>query len=612
MVISEGVIAREHCGVMREFSGESRPGLREKRPRGPATSKRAVWKLLFAIPLLMAPMAASAARQEAAATPWKSAAEFHQRGDYAHSIPILKRLVQASPRDYDANLLLGEDLFLSGSAQEALVPLRVASDERPADGTAEAYLAEAAASLGDFSTAAEAFESAVSRSGEALQFQVEWADFSLDRSQALVKSLRSTKRGAATMLRVTASGRPEDNETRESLLEQSAAAAPEQDGIWGELGSVQVALGRYSEAQESLKQAELRQPHDSETLRLEALFAAMEQRWSDAEGKLSVLGARSPAGLRRVLALWPPLLIPGPEVAGPAWDCLRKGGSACPLASAAPRGGEGLHARDLYAEGRWEQLLTLPASAAPSSFDSLWRGVALVATGDCPRAIPLLERGLKADEQAAGFRLQLCYAEAGERVLARLKTSGDEAALHQLKGDMLLRLQNDPAAAQLEFAQALSSRPRDPHLLARLADAYRRLGEEAEARQAAQDAVVLDAHESSALHTLALMAMNERDYAEAIARLKQIAAMDPLEQWTQVQLGVAYGQLGHPEETLRYLGPQLAAGYSDPKGALHAMLANALRKLGRAEEAKQAAQEAARLAEASMENNGNRDANSPQ
>jgi Flp pilus assembly protein TadD len=54
----------------------------------------------------------------------------------------------------------------------------------------------------------------------------------------------------------------------------------------------------------------------------------------------------------------------------------------------------------------------------------------------------------------------------------------------------------------------------------------------------------------------------------------------------------------------------LKAGYPDKKGALHAMLARALRRLGRDEEARQAAAEAAKLADASLESgeNGNTDA----
>jgi predicted Zn-dependent protease len=107
-----------------------------------------------------------------------------------------------------------------------------------------------------------------------------------------------------------------------------------------------------------------------------------------------------------------------------------------------------------------------------------------------------------------------------------------------------------------------------------------------------------------------MIAMSERDYASALTRLNQLLAMDPKDDWTQVQLGVANLQLEHNEEALRYLGPALKAGYPDKKGALHAMLARALRRLGRDEEARQAAAEAAKLADASLESgeNGNTDA----
>ena len=271
------------------------------------------WKHVPAIALLFAGCAAYATPSEDDAALWKSATTFHRQGDYAHSVPILRRLLQTNPQNYEATLLLGEDLFLSGRAQESIAPLRMASEARTSDPNPEALLGEAAAALGDFATASEALQAAAARSGEAEQFEVEWAEFSLQRSQALVRILRNTKAGSATMLRVTASSRPEGNEMRASLLEQSAAAGPDQPGIWGELGSAQIALGRYSQAQGSLKQAELRQPHDSETLRLQALFAAMEQRWPDAEEKLAALGARSPLELRRVLTLWPALLIREPK-----------------------------------------------------------------------------------------------------------------------------------------------------------------------------------------------------------------------------------------------------------------------------------------------------------
>jgi predicted Zn-dependent protease len=176
-----------------------------------------------------------------------------------------------------------------------------------------------------------------------------------------------------------------------------------------------------------------------------------------------------------------------------------------------------------------------------------------------------------------------------------------------LKGDLLLRLRSDAAAAQWEYAEALKSRPKDPHLLARLADALDQIGDTAQASESAHAALEGDPHETLALRTLARMAMNERNYEEAIVRLRALIASGSADDWTQVQLGVAYGQSGHPEEAVRYLEPELHAGYADKKGALHALLARALRKVGRDLDADAAAAEASKLAQSSMESGGNED-----
>jgi tetratricopeptide (TPR) repeat protein len=282
------------------------------------------------------------------------------------------------------------------------------------------------------------------------------------------------------------------------------------------------------------------------------------------------------------------------------WNCIRNPAAACTLVSAPPRGGESLSAKDLYAEGRWEQLKALAAVAAEDSSEWLWRGVAQFRTGDCSQAIPALERGLKADEREGSLYLQACYANEEARAEDRLSSAGNQGALHELKGDSALSLRNDPATAQKEYAEALRSRPQDARLLSRLAEAYRMLGDPAHARATALSALAVDPSLASALQTIAQVALNERDYAEALVRLKQLAALLPRDAWTQVGLGIAYGQLGQPTEAVRYLGPQLAAGYPDRKGALHAQLASALRKLGRVDEAGQASAEASRLANASL------------
>jgi tetratricopeptide (TPR) repeat protein len=428
-----------------------------------------------------------------------------------------------------------------------------------------------------------------------------WAGFCLDRFHVLEMSFLATKRGEGTELRIEAWGHPEPSETRETLLYQSAAADPEQRGIWGELGAEQLALGHREPAQESLKEAEQRDPQGAETMQLEALMAAAEKNWQEAGMRLSAIGARSPAELQRVLGSWPPVLAPGTEAAGAVWDCLRNPKTPCPLLKAPPQGGEGLSAKDLYAEGRWEQLKALAPAAATDASYALWRGMALARTGDCSQAIPSLERGLKTDQTTAGFWLQACYANEEARTEEQLIAAGNLVALHQLRGDVALRLRYDPAAAEKEYAEALKSRPQDPHLLASQAEAYKMLGDTAKARAAALAALAVNPRLGSALQTLAQMAMSERDYAEALTRLKQLAVLEPRNAWVQVEMGVAYGQLGHPAEAARFLSPQLAAGYPDKKGALHAQLASALRKLGREDEARQAAAEASRLANASLE-----------
>ena len=531
----------------------------------------------------------------------EKATSFHKQGDYGHSIPILKELVNRYPRDYECNLLLGEDLLRIGDSELSLAYLRAAADLRPSDPVALALLADATVHLGQFSMAARALQALVSMDPESESSLLKWADFSLDRSRDLGIVMRKTKAGEAVMLRVNAASRAERNEVRESLLLESAVKDPNQPGIWGELGAVQIALGKNTEAVESLKQALEREPRGAETLELEALFAAFEQRWSDATVKLSAIAAKSLADLKNTIESWPPYLVPDGDIRGALWDCLRNHGARCAVFAAGPTNTAASGPRELFAAGNWERLTALPASRNSDDSESLWRGVALARTNDCPRAIPFLELGLKADQLSAGYWLEICYAKAGQTVMALLKKRGDDIALHELKGDLLLRLGNDAAAAQWEYAEALKLRSNDPHLLARMADALDQVGDAAQARQSALVALDVDAHEPLALCVLARMAMRERNYDEAIERLRALIASGSADDWTQVQLGVAYGQSGHPQEALRYLEPELRAGYPDEKGALHALLARALRKAGRDHDAELAAAEASKLAQSSME-----------
>ncbi|MGA2889959.1 MAG: hypothetical protein ABSE51_18075 [Terracidiphilus sp.] len=546
----------------------------------------------LAIALVLAATLAAASEAENIAAQLKTASAFHRRAEYTHSIPILKRIVQTSPSNYLANLLLGEDLYLSWNAQDALAPLETAAEAPADDGVALLYVAKAGAALGDFSLASNALRAAVIRSNGTERFEMEWGDYCIARMVYLRDSLVGTQRGKGTELRFRALGRPEGSEERASLLKESVAADPEQRGIWGELGVAQLELGNREQAQESLREAEMRDSQGSETLRLEALLAAGEQKWQEAADRLVSVGARSPVELSVMLRKWPANLVPGPDVSGAVWDCLRDAAAPCSLITVQPQGGESLGAKELYQEERWEQLRDLPKSETEDASESLWRGVALVKSGAYAEAIPLLESGMRADEMVAAYWLQACYALELAQAESRLSA---EAARHRLAGTRQLRLRGDAPAALAEYLKALEFRQNDAELFAEMAEAYRMEGDSKHARQTALAALKIEPRQGSALTTMTQLEMNERNYAAALTRLKQLAIVQPKDAWTRVQLGVTYGQIGNPAMVIQYLEPELAAGYPDEKGALHAQLASALRKLGRDAEAKQAAAEAVRL-----------------
>ncbi len=228
-------------------------------------------------------------------------------------------------------------------------------------------------------------------------------------------------------------------------------------------------------------------------------------------------------------------------------------------------------------------------------------GAPVTAAADCEASIPALERKLaqQATGRAAGtaYRLSICYAHVAGEAAERLEagTPEDIAAMHRLRGDVLLRLKGDGQQAEGEYRAALAAHPGDPELLERLAEAKLSAGDADGARLSAQMALDVDAHRRAALHTLAEIAMNDRDYERALPWLRQLVAQAPGDRADQVELGRALAQTGQPDAAVKWLAPALAAGYPDEKGALHALLAGALRRLGRDREADAASAEARRL-----------------
>jgi tetratricopeptide (TPR) repeat protein len=226
----------------------------------------------------------------------------------------------------------------------------------------------------------------------------------------------------------------------------------------------------------------------------------------------------------------------------------------------------------------------------------------------CEGPIPALERRIIAnpvgrqpakEDMDTAYKLSICYALEAGKAAERLQATGkDAAALGRLRGDVLLRLKGDAAAAQQEYRTAIALRPGDPALLERLAEAQLTAGDTEGASASAQAALAIDPHRSEAMRTLVSLEMSSRDYDKALPWLRQLAVEAPADRTVQVDLGRALALTGDRAAALRYLGPALAAGYPDEKGALHALEAHVLTELGRQEEAAKASAEARRLSDA--------------
>jgi len=525
-------------------------------------------------------------------------AALSRQGDYAGAIRLLKEAVNLAPRNAAANYQLGVALLQSGHAADAVAPLRLAAGADPANETAYGYLGDAEMELNDFPLAAESFHAAMAHTPDSERALVWWTEFSLERYRTLEFSLRASARGRAALLQVAADDSRIDAEKRLELLQEALALDPQLPGIEGELGVAQAILDKQADAQANLNAALQHEMDAASTLELRALLAAEHGDWNGADGDLSEVRSRSPDEFQRVMAEWPRRLLPGSDAQDGVWQCLRGAQTACLPAPDSTRNQQSIPPRQLFAEGRWEQLAAAPAPATTDSAGWYWRGVALARLGRCADAIPALERGLKSGAEPDAAHLADCYEREAIHAADHLQTLGKEASIHQIRGDILLSIRLDARHAVDEYTLALKLRPGDAQLLEKLAEAFYSEGEMAQAHQAAQQALDRNPHRARLLRLLAQITMAERDYTGALHYLGSLATLAPDDAWVRVQQATAYAQTSQPENAVNALKPALDAGYPDERGSLHALLAAQLRKLGRDEEAKQASAEAIRLADA--------------
>lgn len=530
----------------------------------------------------------------------QKAFELHRRGEFSAALPLLQRAYAMQPDDYFVNLLLGIDSLRTADVKASIPYLKKASRLRPNEEYPQSYLGEAYARQGRFSEAAAAFMKASQIAPQSAEASIAFVDFALARFGDISTFLRSSTKGLAAEYRLRALASGPDDSGRVELLKRAADLDPAAPGIWSDLARAALESGDFNSAAQDCNRALQLDPDDLTAFAVDAELAARAGDWRRANERLNAIAERSPHTLEQEAGQWPPQVRP-PQgmVSGSAakfFNCVHQA-EACSIGPPESSSGRG---EKLFQEQRWEQITKLPVPPTDRSQSWLRRGIAFAKLDHCREAIPALERGIAGESSNlyAYFQLSRCYSAQAGRTGEQVQSADNPSAVHMMRGDIFLRLQSKPELAINEYQQALATSSNDPSVLERLAEAQFGAGKEDAARASAEAALKIDPQRMGAKRTLAKIAMQNRDYADALPYLEELATRNPNDIAGRVELGKAFAQTGAWEQALRNLAPPLAQGYPDEKGTLHYLLGTVLKKMGRDADAERAFATASQLSDA--------------
>ena len=532
--------------------------------------------------------------------------ELHQKNEYSAALPFFQTAWKLRPHDYFVNLLSGIDLLRTGKAQESIRYLREAARQKPKEEFAYEYLGEAYATLQKHAEAFTYFKKSVDAVPDSAEAGTSFVGYCLARFAELSTQMRSSQAGLAAEYRLQALSRKTGDPTRLDLLQRATALSNDEEN-WIQLAITRIAVDDLQGGTAALQRARQLAPDSLGVAEVEAFLDAKSGDWTTTDKFLTLIVSRSPAVLVRMLQYWPNTLRPEDKslmspVAEAFLDCVstRCNPQTFTGRLPIPLDARMVTAEKLFGQQRWESIARLPPPANDSGKAWFARGIAWAELDQCEKAVPALERALiaKQDAPRAMFSLSRCYAQQADETAAQLARSGrNDAVVHLMRGDVLLRLQANSAAAVQEYQAAVTARPEDPAGWERLAEAQLAAESTDAARQSAQQALKLDAHRQLAPRTLAQAAMQERNYQDAVPLLRQLAKQNPNDLTVRVQLATAESQTGELQEALANLDSALKQDYPDEKGSLHYQLGTVLRRLGRAAEAERAFAKAKELSD---------------
>lgn len=223
-----------------------------------------MWRLLS----LLACGALLAAQQ-----PLEQAWDLAARGQRPQAIQILRSLIQNSPQNADARLLLGSLLMEDGKQTESLAQLSAAVDIRPRSAEAQNALGEAYARFGNEAAARAAFEKSVSLQPDyaIAQLNLGQAELALGDMRTATEHLdraiqllgHSDETADARYLRAQAYMAQGEPQEAAAQLAAAVSLRPGFAAAWSDLGQARKLLLDDSGALAAFEKAVAANPQDS-------------------------------------------------------------------------------------------------------------------------------------------------------------------------------------------------------------------------------------------------------------------------------------------------------------------------------------------------------------
>lgn len=544
------------------------------------------------------------------------------QGKYRLSVDELEQAAHALPDLPAAHLFLGLGHLKLGASDQAIAALSRSLELEPANVEAHRALAACHLAKGDYASAVQEFQAAFSHSPDRTEAWYllgrDYMGLMSDLAGRLVveqpDSVWATRLGA-DMLALS-----EAWEAAGNYYATAVAKRSDLPGLHSALGSVRLRLGQLGEAAASFED-ELRTDPRSE----QALLGLAE---------ISLARGDAASALERVAAVWDSFpqwlgsqpafesgaIAPesaaellqslGQSEAGPAaflaWALSASAGDTATAAARArferavqavpTRSAEASEAASLCADHLYSACAqALVSRSSMTRAELLLLGRAYLALGQHERAVIAFTHAMRGADEAPP---EAVYWTVGTlRALADLcfeqveKLAPQSWRVHQLRAEAHRQRQADDQAIA-EYLRAIELKPDAAELHRSLGLIYLLNNAYAEAEQALEKALDLDAANPRSLYVTGRLFVARQQHAESIPYLETALQLDPNLVEARPSLGRAYLRVGRAEEAATQLEQALILDYY---GDIHYSLFQAYRRLGDMERARQALAKSAEM-----------------